>query len=77
MDASPPAPLPFYTMPEGRQIARITCHRCGYAAELDPAVLHGLRLFRAFKCSRCGAHDADVSIRREAPEARPVSSRKS
>jgi hypothetical protein len=30
-------------MPEGRQVARITCQQCQYAAELDSQKLRGLR----------------------------------
>jgi hypothetical protein len=71
----PPAPLPFAPMPDGRQIARVTCRRCAYSAELDPQALRGLRgarLFRALRCSRCGARDADVSIRWEASPPSPA-----
>lgn len=56
--------------PEGRHITRITCHSCGHAADVDPKVLRGLRgqrLFRALRCSKCGARRADVSIRWECP----------
>jgi hypothetical protein len=55
-------------MLEGRQIARVTCNRCHHAVDIDPAVLKGLRgprLYRALRCSRCGAREADVSIRWE------------
>jgi hypothetical protein len=56
--------------PEGRHIARIVCRRCGRVAEVDPVVLRSLRgplLFRALRCTRCGARDAEVSIRWECP----------
>jgi C4-type Zn-finger protein len=58
----------------GRQIARITCRRCGWAAEVDSSMLKGMygkRLYRTLVCSACGARDAEVSIRWETPPARP------
>jgi hypothetical protein len=64
-----PSSLPFGAMPEGRQIARITSRDCGRAVEVDPATfrdLRGARLFRALRCSKCDARDAEVSIRWEA-----------
>jgi hypothetical protein len=42
--------------------------RCRHTVEVDPALLKGLRgprLYRALRCSRCGAREADVSIRWE------------
>ena len=54
-------------MPEGRQIARITC-RCGHVAEVPAEVLRGLvgaALRAKLKCSQSGARDASVSIRWE------------
>jgi hypothetical protein len=68
-------------MVEGRQVARITCRGCRRTAEIDPQALRGLRgprLYRALVCSQCGARDADVSIRWEAPPAatpKPISHR--
>lgn len=59
-------------MPEGRQIARITCKRCRHVVEIEPALLKGLRgarLYRALRCSECGAREAGVSIRWECPPA--------
>jgi len=59
-------------MPEGKQIARVTCRKCGYAAELSPETFRGLygsALFKRLKCSRCGARDASVSVRWECPPA--------
>lgn len=51
-------------LPEGgRHIARIVCRRCRWCAELPEAALKGLRgarLFRALKCTACGARDAEV-----------------
>jgi hypothetical protein len=64
--------LLFGAMLDGHQIARVTCNRCGHVVEVNPDVLKGLRgprLFHALKCSRCGAREADVSIRWEAPGA--------
>jgi hypothetical protein len=56
-------------LPEGgRHIARIVCRRCRWCAELPEPALKGLRgprLFRALRCSACGARDAEVSIRWE------------
>ncbi len=59
-------------MPEGRQVARLTCQKCGHAVDVDPVVLKGLygaRLYRALRCSKCGAREAGVSIRWEVPPA--------
>ena|ERR1700722_11246077 len=55
-------------MPEGHQVARITCNRCRRAVDIDPAAfrgMRGVRLYRSLRCSRCGAREADVSIRWE------------
>jgi hypothetical protein len=62
-------------MLDGHQIARITCNRCRHAVDVDPDVLkdlRGRRLFRALKCSRCGAREADVSIRWELAPAHEI-----
>jgi hypothetical protein len=59
-------------MPEGHQVARITCKRCRHAVDVDPGVLKGLRgprLFRALRCSECGTREANVSLRWECPPA--------
>ena len=74
MDGGPRPPLPFGAMPEGRQIARVSCRCCGRTVEVDPAVLKCLRgssLYRALRCSKCGARDMDVSIRWECPPRDP------
>jgi hypothetical protein len=71
-DACRSRALPCAAMPEGRQIARVTCHACHRTVEIDPLELRGLRgprLYRALRCTRCGARDAEVSIRWEAPPA--------
>ena len=69
MDAHPARFYPSAAMlVEGRHVARIMCRRCGRVVEADPAVLRGLRgppLFRALRCTKCGARKADVSIRWE------------
>jgi len=75
MDTARGASLRFgMIQPEGgRQIARLTCKRCHHAVDLAPEILRGLRgarLYRALRCSRCGAREADVSIRWECPPAK-------
>jgi hypothetical protein len=65
-------------MPEGRQIARITRHGRGYAVDIDPGALKGLRgprLNRALRCSKCGFRDAKASIHWKRPPRDPQQQR--
>jgi ribosomal protein S27AE len=71
----PLASLRSRAMPEGRQVARVTCRRCGYAAEMSLEKfrgLYGAALFKRLRCSQCGARDADGSVRWEVPALRAL-----
>lgn len=64
MDTVFGSPLRFVAMPEGRQVARVTWRRCGYAAEMSPERWSDFAVYMARRfLSVCGAVGAALGTR--------------